>query len=77
VSHVDDRSIGLAVADICTPDHLFLSDVHFLLNRECALYGCSAFARTVQKLAGGWSLLCREHAMDLYASRPLWPEPPV
>jgi hypothetical protein len=77
VSQVEDRAVRYAVADICTPEHLYLSDVHFLLRRACALYGCSAYARTVQELAGGWSLLCREHAMDLYCDRPLWPEPPV
>ncbi len=77
VSQVEDRAIRYAVADICTPEHLYLSDVHFVLGKECALYGCSAFARTVQHLVGGWSLLCRAHAMDLYCERPLWPEPPV
>lgn len=77
MSAVEDRAIGLAVADLCTPEHTQLTDVRFLSGQQCALYGCSAFARTIQHLAGGWSFLCREHAMDVYALRPLWPEVPA
>ena len=75
MSQVEDRAIGFAAADLVTTEHTQLSDVRFKRGVQCALYGCSAFARTVAFIPRqeGWSFLCRNHAMDLYSLHSLWP----